>query len=740
MGDRAVGAGDNVPVLRVILLAFVVLCAVNNVVLPVFEASDEASHYTYAAYLAREKRFPDLNRELPAHEAAQPPLYYVLTAVVISPFDHSNLAEISQLNPDWFDRDVNPDFVSVKNLHVHTDAENYPYRGAVWGVRAARAWSALLGAVTVALVYAIALIVRHGDRTAAALAAALVAFNPKFVHVSSIVSNDIAIICAATLTCWWLCRMLALPAAGNRGSHFALLGGLIGVTVLCKLGGLALWLPALLAIVGRAGERQPRAIARGFVLMLAGFVLISGAWFLYNVISYGDPLAFDRVRAANESLRRAMPLSLAQMLATIPQLFISYFGVIGLDLALPRPVVAAYVAGFALAVIGCVRLATQALTARSNGRDAGQTNWPLLALVLWQLALFVLYVPWLRDYVATENGRLIMPGIALSGALTAAGWLALLPRTVRAGTAATAGAALFGLSLATPFVTIKPAFAAPEALDEAHVLAQFNLQPSNTVFDGRVKLLHAQLGATRLSADEPVRVTLYWGAVRSIDQSYRTIIEAVDSAGRVVASRKFIPFGGRFETRRWQPGVFFADDYTLPLPPSGEARVLTVQIGLYRIYGEPQRVPIDGAGTGVFVAGRVKTAPARTSLAIVTANSRATFDGALQLDDVLFGPDELTFEWSVLRQPQADYTLFVHVLDDEGRQIGQQDAQPFDGQYPTGLWDAGERVRDVRGIVLPPEARRIRIGWYDGRNGERLAALRSDGSSWPDNTVMIERP
>lgn len=734
------GAGDNAVVLRVILLAFVVLCAVNNVVLPVFEASDEASHYTYAAYLARERRFPDLNRELPAHEAAQPPLYYVLTALVISPFDQSNLAAISQLNPDWFDRDVNPDFVSVKNLHVHTDAENFPYRGAVWGVRAARAWSSLLGAVTVALVYAIALIIRHGDRTAAALAAALVAFNPKFVHVSSIVSNDIAIICAATLTCWWLCRMLARPAGKQRNAQFAVLGGLIGMTVLCKLGGLALWLPALLAIIGRTGERQPRVIAQRIGLALTGFLLISGAWFLYNTISYGDPLAFDRVRAANESLRRAAPLNLTEMLATVPQLFVSYFGVIGLDLALPPPVIVAYAAGFVLAVLGCVRLATQSLAARSNGREAGQTNWPLLALVLWQLALFAVFVPWLRDYIATENGRLIMPGIALIGTVTAAGWLALLPRTIQSGGAATVAVALLGLSLAAPFVTIRPAFATPEPLDEAQVLAQFNLQPSNTVFDGNVKLLHAQLAATRLAAGEPLRVTLYWGALQPIDQSYRTIIEAVDSTGRVVATRKFIPFGGRFETRRWQPGAFFADEYTLTLPPSRETRVLTVQIGLYRVYGEPRRIPINGAGDGVFAVGRIKTAPASTPTSIASATSRATFGSAIQLDDVVFGPDQLTFEWSVLRQPAADYTLFVHVLDGEGRQIGQQDAQPFEGQYPTGLWDTGERVRDARVIPLPAEARRIRIGWYDARTGERLPAQKPDGSAWPDNIVVIERP
>jgi hypothetical protein len=78
------------------------------------------------------------------------------------------------------------------------------------------------------------------------------------------------------------------------------------------------------------------------------------------------------------------------------------------------------------------------------------------------------------------------------------------------------------------------------------------------------------------------------------------------------------------------------------------------------------------------------------------------------------------------------------VLDENGALIGQRDGQPFDGDYPTGLWEAGERIRDVRALSLPPAARHVRIGWYDHQTGQRLPVYMPDGQPWPDDAVLIE--
>ena len=722
----------NCGVVRILIGAFVALCVLYNVMLPAFEAPDEISHFTYAAWLARERRLPDLASELPAHEAAQPPLYYIAAALVIAPFDTSDLAQAGQLNPDWFDPDVNADFVSVRNLHLHTEAENFPWRGAIAALHAARGMSTLLGAITIALVYAIAHMLRPRDgESFAVFTAALVAFNPKFVHISSIVTNDAAIICAATLTLWQIGRLLR--SSKNRDTrNFLGLGICIGVAVLSKLSGFALWAPALVAIVsGVALTAERRRIVTRLGIALAGFMLTCGAWFFWNTLSYGDPLAFERVRAANASLLRTEPLGVTEMLATLPRLFVSYFGVIGIDLTLPQFTLDLYTIGFALAVVGCVLLVIHLLR---DPRQANE-NQLLLALVLGQTALSILFVPWLRSYIATENGRLIMPGIAAIAAFVALGWRQITPITLQRPLAIGVLAGMAALCIATPFAVIQPNFATPQMLSETQVLERFGLQPSNTIFGGKVKLLHAQITTPRPSIGEPVRTTIYWGAIAPIEQSYRTVIELRDADGIVVAQRWYIPFGGRFDTQRWQPGEYFADEYALAVPPAPYARVLAVQVALRRVYGEPARIPLDGAnGADAFVIGHVKI-PAAPEAQLP---SRARFGEALQLNDVRIRTNSVRFDWTVLSPPPADYTLFMHVYDAAGARIMQQDAQPFDGAYPTGLWSAGEFVRDERTLTLPPEAHTLHFGWYDAATGERLPAFKPDGKTWADGIVMVE--
>jgi hypothetical protein len=725
-----------------LVAAFLALCVLYNVTLPAFEASDEASHFTYADYLARERRFPDLRQELPAHEAAQPPLYYVLTALVISPFDRTNLPAISQLNPDWFDKDLNADFASVKNLHVHTEAENFPYQSAVWAVRAARLFSSLLGAATIVLAYLIAWIVvnqlpiTNYAHLIPPLAASLVAFNPKFIHVSSIVSNDIAITFAATLTCWWMARMMITPLPPKGGARFFILGALIGIAVLCKVGSLGLFAPA--ACVAWVLARPRRALLRSLIALAAGFALTAGWWFVFNTLTYGDPLAWDRVRFANEALLRETPLTVPQVFAAIPEIILSYFGNIGIELGFPTWVNALFGLGLALAVIGCVVIVARTPALRSRTFF----NTALMPLVVWQVALLALFVPWLVSYAGTENGRLIMPGIALLAILVAAGWLALTPLVARRAVAIGAPVALAALALVTPFWVVQPAFATPPAMDEAQLRRANNLPDgaAGPTFGGVVKLLHAELGERRVKPGGHVPVSLYWGATQPINQSYRVVLEALDAQDEVIGRRQYIPFNGRFSTQRWQPGQFFRDDYALPIDGDAGRGAARIQLSVFAQYPQPGLLPIDGANADTFLIGRVKVDAPSDVPAALAESSPATFGQMIRLDEMNALPGEVAFTWTALKQPDKDYTLFVHVLDAAGNMIAQSDAQPFDGQYPTGLWDANERVRDARQIKLPEGAARLRIGWYDAPTGQRLPALKADGAPWPDDTVLLDIP
>ena len=84
----------------------------------------------------------------------------------------------------------------------------------------------------------------------------------------------------------------------------------------------------------------------------------------------------------------------------------------------------------------------------------------------------------------------------------------------------------------------------------------------------------------------------------------------------------------------------------------------------------------------------------------------------------------VTLVWQALRVPDADYMVFVHVIDDDGVQVAQGDSQPQAGRYPVSFWDVGEVVTDTHVFETPqslaPGAYSVNAGVYLLETGERL--------------------
>jgi hypothetical protein len=100
----------------------------------------------------------------------------------------------------------------------------------------------------------------------------------------------------------------------------------------------------------------------------------------------------------------------------------------------------------------------------------------------------------------------------------------------------------------------------------------------------------------------------------------------------------------------------------------------------------------------------------------------------------------VTLWWKAERETPIDYTVLVHVLDENGQLIAQQDAPPNSNLSPTSLWQSGDVIRDRHSIPLPAEAGsaelRLLVGLYDRFTGQRLIASQ-DGRPLPNNTVAL---
>jgi hypothetical protein len=102
---------------------------------------------------------------------------------------------------------------------------------------------------------------------------------------------------------------------------------------------------------------------------------------------------------------------------------------------------------------------------------------------------------------------------------------------------------------------------------------------------------------------------------------------------------------------------------------------------------------------------------------------------------------DLTLWWVARRQPQKDYTVFVHLFDPATETIvAQHDAMPRQGSYPTSGWLAGEVVSETVRLSLdgaPPGSYRLAVGLYDLATADRLPAMAPDGTLLPYQRLIL---
>jgi hypothetical protein len=97
----------------------------------------------------------------------------------------------------------------------------------------------------------------------------------------------------------------------------------------------------------------------------------------------------------------------------------------------------------------------------------------------------------------------------------------------------------------------------------------------------------------------------------------------------------------------------------------------------------------------------------------------------------------LTLYWQVEAPIDQDYTVFIHLVDDNGAVIAQGDGPPLQGFYPTSAWAPGEILNDTHEISLPADARQGRyqvlVGLYNPVTGKRLPVA----GDFRDNQVPL---
>jgi hypothetical protein len=100
----------------------------------------------------------------------------------------------------------------------------------------------------------------------------------------------------------------------------------------------------------------------------------------------------------------------------------------------------------------------------------------------------------------------------------------------------------------------------------------------------------------------------------------------------------------------------------------------------------------------------------------------------------------LTLFWESRAATATDYTIFLHIRDEQQQIVSQLDIQPFAGRYPTSRWIPGTKIEETLVLTLPPD---LSPGWYSLYLGlyqvDSLTRLPLTADHTGENALFLER-
>lgn len=682
-----------------IALAYLVLALGYGILTPIFEAPDEQHHYFTVETIANSWQLPFVGTEADGwmrQEAAQPPLYYLLGAWLIAPLQLNGAESRATVQFNPLVQTGQKEAIANLNAFVHGAAEQFPWQGRALAVHLLRVFSAVMGLGTLVAIYATGRLIWQQPDKRDWLAVGLVAFLPQFAFIHGAVSNDPLITLLATLT---LRQMIRIWQGHTNGWAFLQLGIFVGLAMLTKNQGLLLlvmggWLVVILFLL--SGSKRGQLLVKfGGYTVVPAFLLTFWLYFR-NWQLYGDPTATNQFIQLAGGDRH---YSLSQWRHEIPMLWESLFARFGwMNIRLPDLVYHFWNGWVILAVSGCLLAAGNWLSHKfRNGsrRWLAKEDIPIGLLLGWFLLVLGSLIQFNLQTPA-HQGRLLFPALLPMALGMAAGSWRMVGRQKWL---------LNGLLLGAFFTSvvglwqIRQVYQMPAILTPTDIPAQAHRL--DLEMGQGLKLLAAEIGQTSATPGELVKMTLYWQASQIPEQPPLVQIELLGRGYQKVG--ELIAYHGRglYPATLWTEGTVVAEQVTVRLDSAIETP--TRLLPFVRLMGEQNSYPVGelklvlhpmaqpAAETRlpeqVILGGKVVLVTAELEAATVPADS----------------PISVHLFWYVAQSVGEDWTVFVHLLDENGQLVAQADSPPRQGDYPTRFWETDEWIEDEYELVVPAQ-------------------------------------
>lgn len=244
------------------------------------------------------------------------------------------------------------------------------------------------------------------------------------------------------------------------------------------------------------------------------------------------------------------------------------------------------------------------------------------------------------------------------------------------------------------------------------------------VRDG-LTLLGYALGAEVVETGATLPLGLWWWATEEQPpMTVRLELLRNDNTGHILLNTR--PVRGTYPFENWMTPLFLRDvvDPQIPVNLAG---------GEYRLHlrlltAEGQSLFTSSLGTIVVQETEriFEAPPLQQRLAASFAREIDLLGYNLQRTTT--GQYSLQLAWRARRAVESDYTVFVHLLREDGSCcLWQNDAMPRQGAYPTTRWIEGEVVLDEVLIAVPEDVAAgdyaLEVGLYLAESGQRLTVM-----------------
>ena len=712
---------------------FIAIAIVYVALIPPFEGFDALAHYRYITHLRQTHRLPMLDQQTSAisYEAvAQPPLYYTLAALASlgAPLDQTIDLAAKSSNP-YHDK------VLSQRLTVTLPERTW---AAVWPVWIARGVSILGGLLAVLGTWLLTRTLFPHAPTLAIATTSIVGFNPQFLFAATNITTDAWSAATNVFTMWAAAR--SLYQAKTARSWFWV-GVCAGLAALAKYSAFLLAFPLLIFLIQYVREAGWRNALRALGFAILGALLTGGAYYARNLWNWGEIVPMKQMAIALPSLYRPHPFTIAKTLEYVPWLIASYWGVF---VSIIAP--AAYLETTrAFMWIGAIGLLPWLWRTRNAARP---DRLIAVTMLLW-FALFALSVlNWTRTVDYGEQGRLMLAASPALALLLALGWQSWLPARWQPGLHLLIALFFVGLAL-SQIKTLYAGYHLPLSLVQPP-------QPDRTFnaqFESGMQLLGVDLpkGAA-VRPGKPLPITLYFSTPRVIDGFYTLFIHLADEHDRLLYQFDGVPAQGRHPTRQWLPGKVFADTYAIVVKDPKADGLATLSLGFYQYDDKRKRQAVVDA-QGNPVGDRVVLAQVRVHKTaeptVLNPKPLARWTNGIQLAaatvtrDAANRPVGVQVQWQATQVIQQNYTVFVQLLDANGKLLAQIDQQPQQGQFPTSTWQPGDLLADEYQFAQLPPAQtgaqwgQLIIGLYD--QAQKRLAVQAEGQPAADFFVLLRK-